>query len=163
MRFLWIVSILSTLVSMGLLVIIAGQYQVLVMLDKGSEKLQMVSQELDNERANKETFKVTVKKLLVQRTKVVQDLEAELAKLSPELEKKKTENDACQAEKKTKTGELASVEKKHTETEATLEAESDAWKDEIISLRRQLTGYRLICDHVKKDPLALKFCGNKTS
>lgn len=99
MRFQWIVSILSTLVSMGLLVIIAGQHQVLVLLDKGSEKLQMESERLDNEHTNKELFRVTVEKLLVQGTKVVEGLEAAVAQLGQEMEKKKAENDVCQAEK----------------------------------------------------------------
>lgn len=79
--------------------IIMGQYHMLTMLNKRGEKLQMESKRLDDQHVNEDLVKATVEKLLVQGRKVVGDLEATVAKLSPEMEKKRAENDACQAEK----------------------------------------------------------------
>lgn len=84
---------------MGLLGIITGQYQVLTILEKVTEKLQMKSRRFDDQLINEGFFKVTVEKLLPQGKKVVEELEATVAKLSLEMEMKKKENDACQAEK----------------------------------------------------------------
>ncbi|KAK2830489.1 hypothetical protein Q5P01_018420 [Channa striata] len=81
---------------------------------------------------------------------VVNDLEASLVKLNSELEKKKTENDACQAEKKTKSEELAAKENEKIKTEATLKLESDTWNSEINKLQAELTTYTPICDYVKR-------------
>ncbi|GAA6227308.1 uncharacterized protein si:ch73-347e22.8 [Lates japonicus] len=148
---------------MGLLVIIMGQLQVLGMLEKATEDLEIKSQALDDKITNEDLFRVTADKLLRQGQKVVEDLEGTLAKLSAEMEQKKTENDACQAEKQTKNEELAGAESAHTETEATLISESDAWNQEIATLKAQLTGHSPICDHVKNNTLAVKLCGVNTT
>lgn len=99
MQFLWIVSIFSTLVSMGLVVVIVGQNPAFTMLNRGIEKQLMKLDRLNTQHVNQEFLKATVEKLVVLATKVVEDLEATAAKLGPELEKKKTENEACKAEK----------------------------------------------------------------
>ncbi|CAJ1083350.1 uncharacterized protein si:ch73-347e22.8 [Xyrichtys novacula] len=99
MRIQWIVSIVSNLVSMGLLVIVMGQYQVLNIQKQREEKLKTEVQRLANEYANDDLSKVTMEKLLADGNKTMTELEAAMAKLSPELEKKRKDVDACQAEK----------------------------------------------------------------
>lgn len=99
MRVCWIVSILSTVVSMGLLMVNTGQYQMLAILNTRNEKLQKQSEKLYNQFLDEEIFKVTVENLVTQGKKVMKNLEDTVAKLNSEMEKKKTENDACQAEK----------------------------------------------------------------
>lgn len=84
---------------MGVLMVIIGQYQMLTRLKESSQKKQMNSEKLYNEFINEESFKVMLETLLVQGNKVVSDLEATVVKLRSEMEKKKTENDACQAER----------------------------------------------------------------
>lgn len=99
MRACWIMSILTTLVSMGLLVVNTGQYQMLSILNTRNENLLKQSEKLYNEFLNEEIFKVTVENLVTRGKKAMKDLEATVVKLNSEMEKKKTENDACQAEK----------------------------------------------------------------
>lgn len=79
--------------------IVMGQYQVLLLLNKNSENLQLESERLGSQLINQNLFKATVEKLLVQGAKVVEDQEAKGAQLRAEMEKMTTENDACQAEK----------------------------------------------------------------
>ncbi|XP_034748771.1 uncharacterized protein si:ch73-347e22.8 [Etheostoma cragini] len=158
MRVQWMVTILCTLLSMGLVVIIVGQHQVTLMLDKANQKLPKESQKLDDKLSDLRKLKASVEKLLSAENKAVKNLEESIPKLIPEIEKKRIENDACQGEKKTKGDELAAVEKEHTETLANLKQESDAWNQEINDLKPQVTGYREICNHVKKGTLAEKLC-----
>lgn len=79
---------------MGLVVVIVGQNPAFTMLNRGIEKQLMKLDRLNTQHVNQEFLKATVEKLVVQATKVVEDLEATVAKLGPELEKKKTENEA---------------------------------------------------------------------
>uniref|UniRef100_UPI0037E7455B uncharacterized protein n=1 Tax=Semicossyphus pulcher TaxID=241346 RepID=UPI0037E7455B len=163
MRTQWIVSIATTLLCMGILVVVMGQYKVLILMDKGEEKLKRDVKRLDNQYVNEDLVKTTMEKMLVQAQKAAENLQAEVNKLSPEMQKKKAESYVCQEGKKTTGDELAGTEKERTETEASLKVESDAWNQEMNVLKEQLTGYRQICDHVKQVPLALKLCGPKPS
>ncbi|KAE8281929.1 hypothetical protein D5F01_LYC19318 [Larimichthys crocea] len=163
MQFQRILSIFYILVSMALMVVIFYQYKVTIMLNKRVEDLQSESRALENSYINEELLKGTLEKLVVKGTKVVGDLEGALTSLSETMAKKKTETDTCQAEKKTKGEELTSKEKEQTDTEATIKTESDAWTQEINILKAQLTEFRPICNHVKKNPLVLKLCGNHPS
>ncbi|XP_065804093.1 uncharacterized protein si:ch73-347e22.8 [Labrus bergylta] len=163
MRYQWICVILSSLVSMGILVIVFGQQQVMKIMDKGQEKLEMYKQRVDNQYINVELIKMTMEKRLTQRSKELWDLEAVVAKLGPELEKKKTEIATCEKEKNKRTDDLTGIKKEQNEISASLNAASNAWNQEINMLKEQLTGYRSICDHVKNRPLALKLCGPKPS
>lgn len=99
MRFLWPVSVLATLVSMGLLVMIIGQKSVITMLNGAIEKQEVKLDGLNAQYINQEFVKVTVEKLVAQVIKMVEELQATVAKLSPELEKKKAQTDSCKAEK----------------------------------------------------------------
>lgn len=53
---------------------------------------------LNTQHIDQEFRKTTLEKLVVPATKVVKELEATVAKLGLELEKKKTESHACKAE-----------------------------------------------------------------
>ncbi|KAM6974353.1 uncharacterized protein LKV04_015997 [Tautogolabrus adspersus] len=163
MRFQWIAAILLSLVSMGALVVVMGQYQVMNIMTKVEEKLKMDRQKVGNLYVNEDFIKVTMERQLALRSKVLGDLDAEVAKLGPVLEKKKTEIATCEAEKNTKTDDFTSIKKEQNETAASLNAASNAWNQEINILKELLTGYRSICDHVKNNTLALKLCGPKPS
>ncbi|XP_033182143.1 uncharacterized protein si:ch73-347e22.8 [Anabas testudineus] len=158
MRAFWILAILSTLVSMGLLVVTIGQYQMLTILKKKNEELNMQSEKHYKQLTDEEIFKITLQNLVTQGGKLEMDLKATMAKLSSDIEKTKAEIDACQAEKKTKTDELAGPEKEHTQTEATIKAESEAWNKEITTLKTQLATKSPICAHVKKNEVSQRLC-----
>lgn len=98
MRSYWIASILTTLMSMGLLVVNTGQYQMLAILNTRNVKLQNHSEILYKKLLDEEMFKVTLENLVNRAKKVVTDLDATLVTLNSEMEKKKTENDDCQAQ-----------------------------------------------------------------
>ncbi|TKS88323.1 hypothetical protein D9C73_023247 [Collichthys lucidus] len=163
MRFQWIFFIFSILVSMALIMVILSQYKLTIMQNKRVEDLQFELRALENSYINEELFKGKLEELVVQQTKVAGDLEGALTSLSETMVKKKTETDACQAEKKTTGDELTSKEKEQTDTEATIKTESDAWTQEINILKAQLKEFRPICNYVKKDPLVLKLCGNNST
>ncbi|KAI3358090.1 hypothetical protein L3Q82_003098 [Scortum barcoo] len=151
MRFHWLITLLSILVSMGLLVIITGQYQALIKMEQRGEKLKEKSKTLDDQRILEDSFKATEEMLLVQGRKHLENLEALVAKLVPEMEEKKREDEACLAEMKAFNHAL---EKERSEAEAPLRAESQAWKAEIETLNAQLQGYRPMCDYVSANTLA---------
>lgn len=149
MRFQWILSVFSILISMGLLVVIAGQYQELFKWAEQSARLQKQLKKLDDRVTNEYYFKASLEKMLARAKTSLTEMEPAVTQLGPELEKRRTERDACQSETKTKKDELAEKEKALTDTEATLKSESDAWNQEIVTLKAQLTGISPICDHVK--------------
>ncbi|KAM7373317.1 hypothetical protein PAMP_008180 [Pampus punctatissimus] len=76
-------------------------------------------------------------------------METSVNELLLKFQKKKAENDVCQAEKKIKDDELAAIQNGNAKTEGLLNADSDAWKQEISTLKEQLLGYSKICDYVK--------------
>ncbi|KAF0024556.1 hypothetical protein F2P81_023358 [Scophthalmus maximus] len=161
MRFQWILSVFSILISMGLLVVIAGQYQELFKWAEQSARLQKQLKKLDDRVTNEYYFKASLEKMLARAKTSLTEMEPAVTQLGPELEKRRTERDACQSDtcntertiffatQKTKKDELAEKEKALTDTEATLKSESDAWNQEIVTLKAQLTGISPICDHVK--------------
>lgn len=160
MRFQWSVGILCTLVSLGLTIIIVGQRQVLVLLERNDLPVEL--DKLNTQLSNLNIFKDSVEKLLNQGNKEMKDLDDSMAKLAPVIEGKKGQIDDCQAEKKIKNDELEDLEKESMQIEENLKSESGAWNLEISNLKEQLVGYREICDYVKKNTLAMKLCGNKT-
>ncbi|KAM6903212.1 uncharacterized protein PEZ65_018082 isoform 1-T1 [Lycodopsis pacificus] len=161
MRVLGLLFIISILVSMALLMIILSQQQLLTTVYKESVTLPKEFERLGNEQSQLGIAKALLEKLLTQGGKVAEDLKAEVAKTGPDMEKRKTEVDACEARKKTEADELAAKEKELTEAEATLKAESDAWNPEITNLKAQVIGYRPICDYVKDEEKAKTSCGIK--
>ncbi|XP_069372837.1 uncharacterized protein [Paralichthys olivaceus] len=149
MRIQVITGILSLLVSMGLVVVIMGQYKDLATVEKESVKAEEDFQRRNDQVSNKALFKTSVETLLHQGKKELEELEPLMSKLVQEMEEKKKGKESCQTEKQTKSDELAQTEKGLTDTEASLKSESDAWKQEIVNLQEQLTGRRPICDFVK--------------
>ena len=93
------VGLLCSLVSMVLVLVILGQYQMLTRLKDASENMQLQSKRLEDQLSGLESFDVAAEKLLVQGKKVIKDVEAEIVQLAPEMERKKKETDACEAEK----------------------------------------------------------------
>lgn len=99
MRGQWIVLILYILLAMGLLVVIVGQRQAITLLESGCEKLNQQLKAFDEESLNREMFEMAVDKLVVHGSKALEELEATVAKLGTDGDKKRTENEACQVEK----------------------------------------------------------------
>lgn len=99
MRILLIVSFLFSLVLIALLIIMMEQNKVLVLLNNKTAQLKIQSDELDFQLTNEDFIKATVEKLVTLGNTLVEDTEGAVAKLLPEVEKAKTENDACQADK----------------------------------------------------------------
>lgn len=69
------------------------------MLNSGIVKQQGKLETLNTQHINQVFLRMMVEKQVVQATKVVEDLEATVAKMGSELKKKKLENEACEAEK----------------------------------------------------------------
>lgn len=96
MQTIWIVIILSVLLTMGLLMVVQSQYQLKRILDSKIETMEVALEKSSDDYQSKDLFKTAVEKLLAQGQKHVDDMEAALNKLSSETEQKKAENDACQ-------------------------------------------------------------------
>ncbi len=79
--------------------IIMGQYEVAIMINKDIKKLQLQSKGLDNIYTKDEFFKSLMKNLVSRGTKAIEDLEVMMSKLGSEMETKRTKNADCQVEK----------------------------------------------------------------
>lgn len=159
MRTQWVTAFLCALVSMGLVVMLMGQNQVMNML-AGSDTLATQLEKLNKHMSNLHLFEDTVKNLLTQADKTLIDLETVVKKDETEVVEKRNAANACQAEKKTKDDELAAVERQLTETEAQLKPESEAWNQELAQLRAQLQAVSPVCNYVRQGTLAGKLCNN---
>lgn len=82
-----------------MLVIIIGQNPKSMMLNSGIVKQRGKLDTLNTQHINQVFIKGKMERQVVQVTNVVEDLEGTVAKMGSELEKKKTENEACEAEK----------------------------------------------------------------
>lgn len=71
------------------------------MLNDGIVKQQGKLETLNTQHINQVFLRVMVEKQVIQATQMVEDLETTVAKMGSELEKKKSENEACEAEKVT--------------------------------------------------------------
>ncbi|KAM7373319.1 hypothetical protein PAMP_008182 [Pampus punctatissimus] len=130
----------------------------MVSLNEENEKLKLKSEELDSQYTNEDLQRESVVKLVAMGKKLVQGMETSVNELLLKFQKKKAENDVCQAEKKIKDDELAAIQNENAKTEGLLKADSDAWKQEISTLKEQLLGYSKICDYVKDKAQAVKLC-----
>ncbi|XP_076735300.1 uncharacterized protein LOC143414541 [Maylandia zebra] len=155
----WIVIILSVLLTMGLLMVVQSQYQLKRILDSKIETMEVALEKSSDDYQSKDLFKTTVEKLLAQGQKHVDDMEAALNKLSSETEQKKAENDACQEKMKNAQEELESIQKTQSETKASLDAEVEAWTQEINTLKETLVQHSPICAYVKRSELSDNICG----
>ncbi|KAM4630358.1 uncharacterized protein ACJ7VT_000051 [Polymixia lowei] len=161
MRIEWVVSGLSAMVSIGLAMVVFGQHKMLTKLNVDSMELDIQVEKLDVVRKDRGFLRGLLDKQLEQRKSTVDELEAEVAKLAPEEQKKKTENDACQTDKTKKNEELEAIQKEKTDTEAKLKTESEAWTQELATLKQQVEQRSKVCDFVKKDSAAEKLCDIK--
>ncbi|XP_059206551.1 uncharacterized protein si:ch73-347e22.8 [Centropristis striata] len=160
MRFLWIVTIICTLVTMGLVMIILSQSQVFIMMNNDSDRLPNAMKALDGRMSNLIPFKEQFERRLDQGKKDWQNLEAAIAAMGPGMDKMKENIDICKEEQKTKAEELEAVQNEYTQMKETLKPQSDAWKQEIENLKAQLVAISPICAHVKKNStLPLNLCG----
>ncbi|XP_023862936.1 fibrinogen- and Ig-binding protein [Salvelinus sp. IW2-2015] len=93
--------------------------------------------------------------------KNVEEMGAEVNKLTEEEGKKKTEVEACQADKKQKEEELAPIQKEQSDIEATFKTEKEAWTGEITTLKQQLEQSSKVCGFVKDSTDTVKKCPPK--
>ncbi|XP_052348601.1 neurofilament heavy polypeptide-like [Oncorhynchus keta] len=93
--------------------------------------------------------------------KNVEEMEAEVKKLTEEEGKKKTEVEACQAEKKQKEEVLAPIQKEQSDIEVTFKTEKEAWTGEITTLKQQLEQRSKVCGFVKDSTDTAKLCPPK--
>ncbi|CAG5885950.1 unnamed protein product [Menidia menidia] len=164
MRSCWILSTLTILVTLGLVLVILGQYHEMLTIDRKTESLKVFKGRFDTRLLYEDRFKDSIEKLLSEGQSMTKTLETALETLGQEVEKKKTEQDACQAEMKTKKEEVESSEASNKQTTDALKAESDAWQQETNTLKAQLTQVSPICEYVKKKDEATKLCAtNATS
>lgn len=96
MRTPWILSIFPVLLSVGLVMVILGQYQEMELVNKRNADLQRSSKTTYNKFQYEATYKKSLEELLVKGDKAVKDLEATLTSLAPQLESKTKESDTCQ-------------------------------------------------------------------
>ncbi|XP_069032265.1 uncharacterized protein [Embiotoca jacksoni] len=163
MRHLWIIVILPILLSMGLLIVVIGQHQVMDRFDKRTDNLRAELGQLYIRCVEQELVKISLENLLARGINALRDMKIAVIRLESEIEKKKSESETCQEEEKTRKEELGYIQQSFSEMKVNLERDSGAWKQEISTLKTQLTEYRPICDHVKKDTQAVKLCGTKTN
>ncbi|XP_077937631.1 uncharacterized protein LOC144383555 isoform X1 [Gasterosteus aculeatus] len=154
--FVALVSISASLLVVGIML---ERRKGMSHLYKELETADLVS--LNDQLSKLDIYKVQLENLLSKGTKIAEDEEKNVEEAVADVEKMKTEITICQEEKETKAEELAGKEHEHTEIEANLKSEHDAWNQEIANLRAQATGYRQICDFVKDDPTVKKMCGTK--
>ncbi|MEQ2194137.1 hypothetical protein XENOCAPTIV_024239 [Xenoophorus captivus] len=91
-----ILSLFSVLLSLGLLMVIMGQYKEMEILQQSNEQLTKSKQMAYNKLQHEIDFKRSLQDLKTKGKQVLKDLEAELAKLTTQLEGKKPEISACQ-------------------------------------------------------------------
>ncbi|MEQ2163003.1 hypothetical protein GOODEAATRI_025802, partial [Goodea atripinnis] len=93
---LQILSSFSVLLSLGLLMVIMGQYKEMEILHQSNEQLTKSKQMAYNELQHDIDFKRSLQDVKTKGEQVLKDLEAELAKLTTQLEGKTPEISACQ-------------------------------------------------------------------
>ncbi|MEQ2265990.1 hypothetical protein XENORESO_015869, partial [Xenotaenia resolanae] len=93
---LQIVSLFSVLLSLGLLMVIMGQYKEMDILQQSNEQLTNFKQMAYNKLQHEIDFKRSLQDLKTKGEQVLKDLEAELAKLTTQLEGKTPEISTCQ-------------------------------------------------------------------
>lgn len=96
MRTSWILFVFPILLSLGLLMVILGQFQEMDMINKKGDELQELSKTAYNRLQYEANFKKALDDLLVKGKKSIKDLEAALVDFAPQLDSKKTESLSCQ-------------------------------------------------------------------
>ncbi|MEQ2222771.1 hypothetical protein ILYODFUR_029804 [Ilyodon furcidens] len=96
MQNLQILSLFSVLLSLGLLMVIMGQYKEMDILQQSNEQLTNSKQMAYNKLQHEIDFKRLLQDLKTKGVHILKDLEAELAKLTTQLEGKTHEISTCQ-------------------------------------------------------------------
>ncbi|XP_070403566.1 centromere-associated protein E-like [Nothobranchius furzeri] len=159
MKTFWIVSIFPILLSAGLLMVIMGQYKEMEMINTRDGEMMKVTKTVYDRLQYETRFKQSLESLIAAAQKSKKDLEASVVELSPRMEGKKKENDACQQEVQAKKNEVVSKEEEQRKTTETINSETESWKKQIDNLKATLEGHSAICDHVKPEKKALELCG----
>lgn len=99
MQLLWTISILTTFLSVGLLAVITSQNSAFHTLNGQIEDQLLKLDRLQVQLISVETVKISLEKQVVKVTEAAEELQAAVASLGSELERRKRENDACRAQK----------------------------------------------------------------
>ncbi|XP_052349513.1 neurofilament heavy polypeptide-like isoform X11 [Oncorhynchus keta] len=161
MRVLLVVAGLTILVSMGLALIVFGQPLTEAKLTLQNLHLDQMQQARVNQLKERQWVENLLKGQLDSKKKNVEEMEAEVKKLTEEEGKKKTEVEACQAEKKQKEEVLAPIQKEQSDIEVTFKTEKEAWTGEITTLKQQLEQRSKVCGFVKDSTDTAKLCPPK--
>lgn len=161
MRVHWIASVFSILVSVGVLMVILGQHHVIDMLSKTENRLKVEAERLSKEQPHEDQLKDLVEKEFSQKLKEVEEMETIVVNLLTGMEQKKEQVGNCQADMKADTDSLNEEEKTQKENEANLKSESDAWDQEINSLKVKLLEQSPVCAYVKKGAMIGNLCGSQ--
>lgn len=149
MRVVLVLGGLTILVSMGLALIVFGQSLTEAKLTLQNLHLDQMQRARVNQLKERQWLENLLKGQLDWKKKNVEEMEAEVKKLTEEEGKKKTEVEACQAEKKQKEEVLAPIQKEQSDIEATFKTEKEAWTGEITTLKQQLEQRSKVCGFVK--------------
>ncbi|XP_041867222.1 uncharacterized protein zgc:174935 [Melanotaenia boesemani] len=163
MRVYWILSSISLLISLGLFMVILGQQREMEMITMKNKELNWMSEKFYKKLQQEDDVKDLLQSVVTKGQTKLKDLEAEIANLGLEVETKKTDADACQAEMKTKKDEVDSIESDRSKTTDSLKAEADPWNKEIDSLKNQLKENPKICEYVAADKKAKELCNKKSA
>lgn len=155
-------SVFSILISMGLLMVIMGQYKEMEMIHLKTEELKETTSVVDNKLQYEINFKKSLQDIKTKGEQLLKDVEAALPQLTKQLDDKKSEDGACQEQSKIKNEELASLEETLKSSTATFNTESEGWKQDIINLKNSLTARSPICDHLKTDIKNATLCPIET-
>ncbi|XP_014846145.1 PREDICTED: uncharacterized protein LOC106919963 isoform X1 [Poecilia mexicana] len=153
-----IVSIFFILIALGLLMVIIGQYREMEIIGRKNEELKTAKLVFYNKLQYEINFKKSLQDIKTNGEQRLKDMEANQLQLTKQLEDKNSEAATCQEQMKTKNEELASIEEALKSTTATFNAESEAWKQEIISLTANLSARSPICKYVTNNEKSVEFC-----
>lgn len=161
MRVVLVLGGLTILVSMGLALIVFGQS-----LTEAKLTLAEPASGSDAEGARQPTQGEAVAGKLAEGAVRLEEEEcggdgARGEELTEEEGKKKTEVEACQAEKKPKEEVLAPIQKEQSDIEATFKTEKEAWTGEITTLKQQLEQRSKVCGFVKDSTDTATLCPPK--
>ncbi|XP_071211353.1 tol-Pal system protein TolA-like [Salvelinus alpinus] len=160
MRVVLVLGGLTILVSMGLALIVFGQHLTEAKLTLQNLHLDQMQRARVNQLKERQWLENLLKGQLDWKKKNVEEMGAEVNKLTEEEGKKKPEVEACQADKKQKEEELAPIQKEQSDIEATFKTEKEAWTGEITTLKQQLEQSSKVCGFVK-DSDTVKLCPPK--
>lgn len=161
MRVVLVLGGLTILVSMGLALIVFGQSLTEAKLTLQNLHLDQMQRARVNQLKERQWLENLLKGQLDWKKKNVEEMEAEVKKLTEEEGKKKIEVEACQADKKQKEEVLAPIQKEQSDIEATFKTEKEAWTGEITTLKQQLEQRSKVCGFVKDSTDTAKLCPPK--